>query len=54
MYTPDATPQTYKQIYGDYNGCNYNALKGNAAGFFLYSANEPSNIYSYFEIQGLF
>ena len=48
MYTPDATPQTYKQIYGNYNGCNYDALKGNAAGFFLYSANEPSNISSNF------
>jgi len=48
MYTPDATPQTYKQIYGNYNGCNYDALKGNAAGFILYSANEPSNISSNF------
>jgi hypothetical protein len=48
MYTPDATPQTYKYIYGNYNGCNYDALKGNAAGFSLISANEPSNISSNF------
>ena len=48
MYTPDATPQTYKYIYGNYNGCNYDVLKGNAAGFSLLSANVPSNISSNF------
>jgi len=48
MYTPDATPQTYKQIFGNYNGCNYDALKGNAAGFTLNNANDSSSVSSYF------
>jgi hypothetical protein len=48
MYTPDTSPQVYKQIFGNYNGCNYDALPGNAAGFFIYDANSSSNVYCYF------
>ena len=48
MYTPDTSPQTYKQIFGNYNGCNYDALPGNAAGFFIYDANSSSNVNCYF------
>jgi hypothetical protein len=48
MYTPDTSPQVYKQIFGNYNGCNYDALPGNAAGFFIYEANSSSNVYCYF------
>jgi len=48
MYTPDTSPQVYKQIFGNYNGCNYDALPGNAAGFFIYDANSSSNVNCYF------
>jgi hypothetical protein len=48
MYTPDTSPQVYKQIFGNYNGCNYDALPGNAAGFFIYDANSSSNVFCYF------
>lgn len=44
-HTPDVTPQSYKQIYGNYNGCNYTALKGNAQGITIYNANNPSTCY---------
>ena len=36
-YTFDSSPQTYKIIYGNYNGCNYNVLPGNAQGLIMYS-----------------
>jgi hypothetical protein len=47
MYTDtyDASPQSYKSIYGSYNGCNWNAYKGNAAGIIIYSATTPASIY---------
>jgi hypothetical protein len=46
MYTNtfDATPQTYKMIYGNYNGCNYTARKGNAGGILIYSSTVSSSI----------
>jgi len=44
-YTFDASPQTYKHIYGNYNGCNYTALKGNAGGLIIYNSTNQSNIY---------
>lgn len=41
----DASPQTYKFLYGSYNGCNYTAYKGNAAGIAIYSATDINSIY---------
>ena len=43
-HTPDGSPQSYKGIYGNYNGCNYSALPGNAQGFIIYNANNPATI----------
>lgn len=50
MYTNtfDASPQTYKMIYGNYNGCNYTVYKGNAEGIVIYNATSPSSISLYF------
>lgn len=48
MYQPDAAPQTYKIIYGNYNGCNFSIYPGNAAGFMIYNANNPSTIFTAF------
>jgi hypothetical protein len=42
--TYDALPQTYKFIYGSYNGCNYNAYKGNAQGIIIYSSTSAAAI----------
>lgn len=42
-YTYDATPQTYKMIYGNYNGCNY-INKGNGQGIIIYGATTPASI----------
>lgn len=47
--TYDASPQTYKHIYGNYNGCNYTALKGNAAGIIIYNSTSQGSIYLNFE-----
>jgi hypothetical protein len=46
MYTAtyDALPQSYKYIYGSYNGCNYNAFKGNAQGIVIYSSTSAAAI----------
>jgi len=44
-HTPDGTPQSYKQIYGNYNGCNYTALKGNAQGIIIRNATNSSTCY---------
>lgn len=48
MYTPDASPQSYKGIYGNYNGCNYSVYPGNAQGFIIYNANNPATVYTNF------
>ena len=48
MHTPDSSPQTYKIIYGNYNGCNYSLLPGNAQGFIIYSSTNPSTVYTNF------
>ena len=50
MYTDayDASPQTYKFIYGSYNGCNYTSFKGNAQGIAIYSATDPNSIFLQF------
>lgn len=45
MSTPSSSPQTYKSIYGNYNGCSY-GLAGNAGGFIIYNANNPAAVYS--------
>ncbi len=47
MYTDpyDASPQTYKFLYGSYNGCNWNVYKGNAQGMVIYSSTSASTIY---------
>ena len=47
MYTDpyDASPQTYKFLYGSYNGCNWNTYKGNAQGMIIYSSTSASTIY---------
>lgn len=42
--TYDATPQSYKSIYGNYNGCNWNN-KGNANGIYIYSTGAQNTIY---------
>jgi hypothetical protein len=42
--TYDATPQTYKSIYGSYNGCNYTVYKGNAQGIMIYSSTNQASI----------
>jgi hypothetical protein len=42
--TFDGSPQTYKMIYGNYNGCNYTVYKGNAAGITMYSTTNQSQI----------
>ena len=47
-YTPDGTPQSYKQIYGNYNGCNYTALKGNGQGILIYNANNSATCFMNF------
>jgi hypothetical protein len=44
MHTPDASPQTYKMIYGNYSGCNYSIYPGNATGFVIYNANNSSTV----------
>ena len=48
MHTPDASPQTYKAIYGNYNGCNYGVYPGNANGFVISNANNPATLYTSF------
>jgi hypothetical protein len=48
MYTPDASPQTYKMIYGNYSGCNYSIYPGNATGFVIYNASNSSTVYTDF------
>jgi hypothetical protein len=48
MHTPDASPQTYKMIYGNYSGCNYSIYPGNATGFVIYNANNPLTVYTDF------
>jgi hypothetical protein len=48
MHTPDASPQTYKMIYGNYSGCNYSIYPGNATGFVIYNANNSSTVYTDF------
>jgi hypothetical protein len=47
MYTAtyDALPQSYKFIYGSYNGCNWNLYKGNGQGIVIYSSTSASTIY---------
>ena len=47
-HTPDGTPQTYKQIYGNYNGCNYTELKGNGQGILIYNANNSATCFMNF------
>jgi hypothetical protein len=42
MYPHDGLPQHYIGIYGNYNGCNYTALKGNAQGILIYNANNSA------------
>jgi hypothetical protein len=44
MHTPDASPQTYKMIYGNYSGCNYSIYPGNATGFVIYNANNSLTV----------
>ena len=46
MYTDpyDATPQTYKNLYGSYNGCNWSIYKGNAQGMTIYSSTSAETI----------
>jgi hypothetical protein len=46
MYTAtyDALPQSYKYIYGNYNGCNYTAYKGNAQGIVINSSTSAAAI----------
>ena len=41
-HTPDGSPQNYKGIYGNYNGCNYSVYPGNAGGIIIYSATNPA------------
>ena len=48
MYTPDSSPQNYKGIYSNYSGCNYSVYPGNATGFVIYNANNPSTLYTDF------
>lgn len=48
MHTPDSSPQNYKMIYGNYNGCNGDAFSGNAQGFIIYNANNPAGLYCNF------
>ena len=48
MHTPDTSPQSYKAIYGNYNGCNYSVYPGNAQGFVIYNANNPATLYTNF------
>jgi len=47
MYTDpyDASPQTYKFLYGSYNGCNWNLYKGNSQGIVIYSSTSASTIF---------
>ena len=37
-----ATPNTYKMIYGNYSGCNYNVYKGNGQGIIIYSTTNSA------------
>ncbi len=48
MYTPDASPQTYKGIYGNYSGCNYSVYPGNAQGFIIFNAGNPATVFTNF------
>ena len=48
MYTPDASPQTYKGIYGNYSGCNYSVYPGNAQGFVILNAGNPATVLTIF------
>ena len=48
LYTPDASPQTYKMIYGNYSGCNYSVYPGNATGFMIYNASNSGTVYTSF------
>jgi hypothetical protein len=41
----DASPQTYKFLYGSYNGCNWNLYRGNGQGIVIYSSTSSSTIY---------
>lgn len=45
MYPADSLPQVYKMIYGNYNGCNYDVLPGNAGGIWIFAANNPSGVF---------
>ena len=44
-HTPDASPQTYKYIYGNYHGCNHDVNAGNAGGLRVVNATNSATTY---------
>lgn len=46
-HTFDASPQTYKHIYGSYNGCNYSVYPAAAGGLILF--NTTTSPYAYMD-----